>query len=101
MASGCDGAHNRTHGPGGCAVTAGSSVPEPAVGLGEDPRRYARLLSQVYDATMAGGKAAARPRPVIADSWNRLLGKGIDPEHHCPPDVDTSGLDMLRQSSGL
>ncbi|MDV3124434.1 GAF domain-containing protein [Mycobacterium sp. 21AC1] len=79
----------------------GSSVPEPAVAPGDDPQRYAMLLSEVYDATMAGGRAPARPRSLIADSWNRLLGRGIDPEHHSPPTVDTSGLDMLRQSSGL
>ncbi len=59
------------------------------------------LLSAVYDATMAGNRAPARPRPVVADSWNRLIAKGIDPEHHSPPVVDTSGLDMLRQQSGL
>ena len=76
-------------------------VPEPAIGVGDDPRRYAMLLSAVYDATMAGNRAPARPRPVVADSWNRLIAKGIDPEHHSPPDVDTSGLDMLRQQSGL
>ena len=80
---------------------AGPAVPEPAVAVGDDPRRYARLLSAVYDATMAGNRAPARPREVIAESWNRLIGKGIDPEHHSPPDVDTSGLDTLRQSSGL
>ncbi|MCX2712895.1 helix-turn-helix domain-containing protein [Mycolicibacterium sp. J2] len=79
----------------------GSSVPEPAVALGDDPRSYALLLSEVYDATMGGGRAPAKPRPVIEESWNRLLGKGIDPEHHCPPDVDRSALDLLRQSSGL
>ena len=79
----------------------GPAVPEPAVAVGDDPRQYARLLSAVYDATMAGNRAPARPREVIAESWNRLLGKGIDPEHHSPPDVDTSGLDMLRQQSGL
>jgi hypothetical protein len=78
-----------------------SETPEPAVAAGDDPRSYAVLLSEVYDATMAGNRAPARPRDVIADSWNRLLGKGIDPEHHCPPDVDTSGLDALRQASGL
>jgi GAF domain len=59
------------------------------------------LLSAVYDATMAGNRAPARPRPVVAESWSRLLAKGIDPEHHTPPVVDTSGLDLLRQSSGL
>lgn len=76
----------------------GSSIPEPAVALGDDPRSYALLLSEVYDATMAGGRSPAKPRLVIEESWNRLLGKGIDPEHHCPPDVDRSGLDALRQS---
>ena len=76
-------------------------VPEPAVAVGEDPRQYAMLLSAVYDATMSGNRAPARPRPVVADSWNRLIAKGIDPEHHSPPVVDTSGLDMLRQQSGL
>ncbi len=79
----------------------GSSIPEPAVALGDDPRSYALLLSEVYDATMAGSRSPAKPRLVIEESWKRLLGKGIDPEHHCPPDVDRSGLDLLRQSSGL
>jgi hypothetical protein len=59
------------------------------------------LLSAVYDATMTGNRAPARPRQVVKESWNRLLAKGIDPDHHTPPVIDTSGLDMLRQSSGL
>jgi hypothetical protein len=59
------------------------------------------LLSAVYDATMTGNRAPARPRQVVEESWNRLLAKGIDPDHHTPPVIDTSGLDMLRQSSGL
>jgi hypothetical protein len=78
-----------------------SAVPEPAVAVGDDPHSYAMLLTAVYDATMAGGRAPARPRAVVADSWNRLLGKGVNPDHHIPPDIDTSGLDALRQSSGL
>jgi GAF domain len=77
------------------------TAPEPAVAVGDDPRQYAMLLSEVYDATMAGHRAPARPRQVVQESWNRLLGKGIDPEHHTPPDIETSGLEMLRHSSGL
>jgi GAF domain len=77
------------------------TAPEPAVAVGEDPRRYAMLLSAVYDATMTGNRAPARPRQVVRESWNRLLAKGIDPDHHTPPVIDTSGLDILRQSSGL
>ncbi|MHA3024678.1 GAF domain-containing protein [Mycobacterium sp. BMJ-28] len=80
---------------------AGSSIPEPAVALGDDPRSYAMLLSEVYDATMAGARSPAKPRQVIEESWKRLLGSGIDPEHHSPPDVDRSGLDLLRHTSGL
>jgi GAF domain len=77
------------------------TAPEPAVAVGDDPRQYAQLLSKVYDATMAGNRAPARPRPVVEESWNRLRAKGIDPDHHTPPVIDTSGLDMLRQNSGL
>ncbi|MGV0594489.1 GAF domain-containing protein [Mycolicibacterium porcinum] len=80
---------------------AGSSVPEPAVSPGEDPRQYAMLLSAVYDATMSGDRSPARPRAVIEDSWNRLRAKGINPDRHIPPQVETTGLDLLRQQSGL
>jgi GAF domain-containing protein len=79
----------------------GSSVPEPAVAVGEDPRSYARLMSAVYDATMSGNRAPARPRTVIGESWQRMMAKGIDPDNHLPPVVETAALDMLRQSSGL
>lgn len=79
----------------------GSPVPEPAVAIGEDPRRYARLMSAVYDATMAGHRAPARPREVIGDSWQRMLAHGIDPDVGSDPVVDTGGLEMLRRSSGL
>ncbi|TFV59242.1 GAF domain-containing protein [Mycobacterium sp. PS03-16] len=77
------------------------NVPEPAVAAGEDPRRYARLMSAVYDATMAGERGPARPRKVIEDSWHRLMARGIEPDAMPDPDVDTGGLDALRQASGL
>lgn len=80
---------------------AGLSIPEPAVSCGEDPRRYAMLLSAVYDATMSGDRAPARPRSVIEASWNRLRTRGINPDHHVPPRIETAGLDLLRQQSGL
>jgi hypothetical protein len=69
--------------------------------VGEDPRRYARLMSEVYDATMAGDRAPARPRKIIEDSWHRLMARGIDPDALPAPEVEDSTLDMLRQSSGL
>ncbi len=77
------------------------SVPEPAVAVGEDPRDYARLMSAVYDATMAGDRAPARPRQVIGDSWQRLMSQGIDPDEMPDPVVESYGLDALRGASGL
>jgi hypothetical protein len=80
----------------------GAAVPEPAVPTGEDPRHYARLLSAVYDATMAGNRAPARPRRLIQESWQRLRASGVDPDSKTPPQVvELDGLDMLRRSSGL
>lgn len=76
-------------------------VPEPAVAVGEDPRSYARLMSAVYDATMAGNRAPARPRSVIGDSWQRMKAKGINPDKHTPPVVEAGAVDALRRSSGL
>ncbi|KWX57891.1 helix-turn-helix domain-containing protein [Mycobacterium sp. NAZ190054] len=80
----------------------GSPVPEPAVAVGEDPRDYARLMSAVYDATMAGHRAPARPREVIGDSWRRIMARGLDtPAADSTPVVETGALEMLRCSSGL
>ena len=76
-------------------------VPEPAVAVGEDPRSYARLMSAVYDATMAGARAPARPREVIGDSWRRVMASGIEPDEQAEPVVETGALEMLRRSSGL
>ncbi|ANI37881.1 helix-turn-helix domain-containing protein [Mycolicibacterium vaccae] len=80
----------------------GSPVPEPAVAVGEDPRSYARLMSAVYDATMAGHRAPARPREVIGDSWRRMLAGGLDTRGpDAAPVVESGALEMLRRSSGL
>lgn len=77
-------------------------LPEPAVAVGEDPRSYARLMSAVYEATMTGNRAPARPRGVIGDSWRRLLASGKDPNGRgAAPVVETDALDALRASSGL
>ncbi|WP_186629668.1 GAF domain-containing protein [Rhodococcus sp. BP22] len=80
-----------------------STGPEPALAAGEDPRRYAQILTAVYDATMAGGKGPARPREVIGDSWRRLQTLGIDPEQKSisPSLVNVSDLERSRRDSGL
>lgn len=67
---------------------------------GDDPRHYARLLSAVYDAAMAGGRAPARPRTVISDSWGRARVAGVDPDVSAGDPVLTD-LEIRRQSSGL
>ncbi|WP_072802986.1 GAF domain-containing protein [Rhodococcoides yunnanense] len=80
-----------------------STGPEPALAAGEDPRRYAQILTAVYDATMAGGKSPARPREVIGDSWRRLQTLGIDPEQRsvAAQQIDVSDLELSRRESGL
>jgi hypothetical protein len=79
----------------------GPPVPEPAVAVGEDPRSYARLMSAVYDATMAGHRAPARPREVIGESWQRLIASGMQDRGPDTTVVEMGGLEMLRRSSGL
>ena len=54
---------------------------EAAVPAGEDPVRYAQLLRRVRDATLAGDRPPATPRPVISDSWRRTVRFGVDPDH--------------------
>src|SRR6478672_9551285 len=83
------------------SISTSLSVPEPAVAVGEDPRSYARLMTAVYDATMAGDRAPARPRKVIEDSWHRLMARGINPDAMPAPEVADSALEELRRSSGL
>lgn len=46
-----------------------------------DAAQAARVLSEVRDATLAGQRARIAPRPVIEQSWGRMLRGGVDPEH--------------------
>ncbi|MGI5459001.1 GAF domain-containing protein [Streptomyces sp. CA-249302] len=45
-----------------------------------DSARAARVLSEVRSATLAGQRTPVAPRPVIEQSWGRMLRSGIDPE---------------------
>lgn len=74
---------------------------EPAMSAGEDPRRYARLLSEVYDATMSGSRPPARPRGVIGESWERVRAAGLAPDTDAAPAVSWMDLELLRRESGL
>ncbi|WP_037671609.1 GAF domain-containing protein [Streptomyces griseus] len=46
-----------------------------------DAARAARMLSEVRAAKLAGQRARIPARPVIEQSWERVLRRGMDPEH--------------------
>ncbi|MEU4877287.1 GAF domain-containing protein [Streptomyces sp. NPDC021608] len=46
-----------------------------------DAARAARVLNEVRDARLAGQRARVAPRPVIEQSWERMLRGGVDPDH--------------------
>ncbi|MFE8017261.1 GAF domain-containing protein [Streptomyces antibioticus] len=46
-----------------------------------DAARAARVLHEVRDAALAGQRTPVAPRPVIEESWRRMLRSGVDPEH--------------------
>ncbi|MFE6630635.1 MULTISPECIES: GAF domain-containing protein [Streptomyces] len=46
-----------------------------------DTTRAARVLNEVRSARLSGGRAPVAPRPVIEESWGRMLRSGVDPEH--------------------
>ncbi|MEQ8146571.1 GAF domain-containing protein [Streptomyces sp. OP7] len=45
-----------------------------------DTRRAARVLSEVRSAALSGRPAPLAPRPVIGQSWERVLRSGVDPD---------------------
>ncbi|MFF3499678.1 GAF domain-containing protein [Streptomyces sp. NPDC003247] len=46
-----------------------------------DAARAARMLNEVRDAKLSGRRTRIAPRPVIEQSWERMLRSGVDPEH--------------------
>ncbi|GGL82304.1 hypothetical protein GCM10010129_27610 [Streptomyces fumigatiscleroticus] len=46
-----------------------------------DTARAARVLSEIRTAGLSGQRAPAAPRPVIEESWERMLRHGVDPDH--------------------
>ncbi|MBM7173520.1 GAF domain-containing protein, partial [Streptomyces sp. G44] len=45
-----------------------------------DLTHAARLLKGVRDATLSGQRPRVMPRPVISESWGRMLTVGVDPD---------------------
>lgn len=50
-----------------------------AIRPGTDLPSYARELVRMHDAVIGGGRSALRPRDLVARSWRRVLGDGLDP----------------------
>jgi hypothetical protein len=50
-----------------------------AIAPGTDLSQHARVLLRVHDAVIGGGCPPLRPRGVVARSWTRVLGLGLDP----------------------
>jgi hypothetical protein len=75
---------------------------ESAVRPGQDPREQAVLLRRVREAALVGGTPPAPPRPVIAASWQRVRGTGLDPAHAGEvPLLGVGELQRRRDDSGL
>jgi len=45
-----------------------------------DLRRHARDLKVLHDAVLSGHRPATGPRSLVARSWGRVLGMGLDPD---------------------
>ncbi|MFF1718492.1 GAF domain-containing protein [Streptomyces sviceus] len=46
-----------------------------------DTAGAARVLNDIRSATLSGRRAPLAPRPVIEESWSRMLRSGVDPDH--------------------
>jgi len=67
-----------------------------------DAARAARVLSEVRSATLSGQRAPVAPRPVIEQSWGRMLRSGIDPERdHRSGLLSTNEVRQRRESTEL
>ncbi len=47
----------------------------------KDAAQAARVLNEVREARLAGQRGRVAPRPVIEQSWGRMLRSGVDPDH--------------------
>jgi hypothetical protein len=74
----------------------------PAVPPGSDAASLTRTLAGFHDDFLATGRIAPTVRPVVADSWRRSLGGGLDPETGgVPVPLGSDALDALRRRSPL
>ncbi|MGG2459450.1 GAF domain-containing protein [Streptomyces sp. RGM 3693] len=78
-----------------------------AVRSAQDIRETARRLAGVHEAALAGDHLPAEsprdaPRPVIGESWRRVLDRGVDPERGSDQHpLGVAELEFRRQKSQL
>jgi hypothetical protein len=58
--------------------------PFVAVEAATDLSAHARLLRRSWESVLGGDGATATVRPVIEQSWRRMVGAGLDPAHLHP-----------------
>lgn len=91
--------------------TAGTEVPPPllavrnpwiALDRGVDPAAWTRHLHTAYDGFLQTGDTPRDIRAIVADSWRRSIGSGIDPDADGPPvELTDDALDDHRAAHPL
>ncbi|MEV5353661.1 GAF domain-containing protein [Streptomyces sp. NPDC086081] len=67
-----------------------------------DTTRAARVLSEVRSARLSGRRVPVPPRPVIEQSWERMLRSGVDPERDVRADpLSREEVQRRRETSAL
>lgn len=73
-----------------------------AITPGTDLPTHARELQRIHDAVLGGHRPPARPRPLVARSWSRMLAMGLDPDGRNARDLlPAAEIERLRHFSPL
>lgn len=73
-----------------------------AIPAGTDLSSHAHELRRIHDSVLAGVRPPARPRPLVARSWSRMMTLGLDPDGRNERSrVDTAEIERLRHASAL
>jgi hypothetical protein len=73
-----------------------------AIAPGTDLSQHARDLVVIHDAVLGGARPPTRPRALVARSWSRVMGLGLDPDGDNARDpMPASELAALRHRSTL
>lgn len=67
-----------------------------------DPRRLSRALRVAHDQFVSTGRPGSHLRSLVADSWQRSLSSGVDPDSIAPPiDLVGDAVEEYRSSHPL